>query len=120
MIGHDDPRMDQVFCCVVVMEGSCQSNGVFGLGKPTGAVSFIHPAVDLRREPFVVFCLDFGGPRLRVKLQPCFPLIAPSGEKVGWKGVVEAEGDKVGGAVLPPVGKTIVEGADLGEFVEEF
>ena len=119
VVGHDHLRMDQILRTIVVVKAGCHLLGMFWLSQQAGTVAGVHPLVDLFRESLVVVHFNGGGPWWWMALQPLFSLGTPFGEKMSREGIVEAEGDEIGGVVLSPVGKTILETADLSELIEK-
>ena len=119
VVGHDHLRMDQIPRTIVVVKASCHLLGMFWLSQQTRAVACVHPLVDLFRESLVVVHFNGGGPWWWMALQPLLSLDAPISKKMRREGIVEAEGDEIGGVVLSPVGKAILEAADLSELIEK-
>ena len=120
MIRHDDPGMEQVSDTVEVLEGSRYSRSDSAVAKQARAVALVEIPVDPGGEELVVFILGFSRPWLRVMISPRFSVSLQSVEQMIRKRVGKTKGEKIGGLLLLPVGKTAMGLLNLLALVEEF
>ncbi len=67
------------------------------------AMPFIQPAIHAHRESLVALTLNFDGPRLRMHSHPLFSLGLVIAQQKQRQRIREAEGHKVGFAILLPM-----------------
>ena len=115
MVGHDNPRVKFSADAFVEADGIGEEAGTFSLAKDAGPMAFIHAEFELGGETLMKFQLKGGGPWLGVVGTPNFLFGLNFEFQCRGDAVGQTESDRVGAALLIPVGKTILSFED-GKF----